>query len=72
VVEIEKEIFLITGRPDLPAWLKTIYLDKNRQAGPITNMLDFINKLMIKAATNPTFKKVNIQSYRMAGKIHLP
>lgn len=72
VVEIEKEILLIPGRPDLPAWLKTLYLDYKETGRADHQYVELFQRVNDRGGINPTFMKVNIQSYRMAGKIYFP
>jgi hypothetical protein len=69
VVEIEKEILLIPGRPDLPAWLKTLYQDYKATGRYDIHYLEIFKKADARGGVNPTFMKINIQSYRMNGKI---
>jgi hypothetical protein len=69
VVFIEKEIFLIPGRPDLPAWLKSLYLEYKRTGRVDTQYVDLFRKVDERGGVNPTFMKVRIKSYRMNGKL---
>jgi hypothetical protein len=69
VVEIEKEILLIPGRPDLPAWLKSLYLDYKNTGRYDVHYLEIFKKADARGGVNPTFMKINIQSYRMNGKV---
>lgn len=69
VVEIEKEILLIPGRPDLPAWLKTLYDNYRRTGRADTQYIDTFKKVDERGGATPTFMKIKIQSYRMNGKV---
>lgn len=69
VVEIEKEILLIPGRPDLPGWLKTLYADYKRTGRTETKYVDLFRKVDERGGVNPTFMKIKIQSYRMNGVV---
>lgn len=70
VVEIEKEILLIPGRPDLPAWLKTLYQDYKATGRVDTQYIELFKKVDARGGVNPTFMKINIKSYRMNGKLY--
>jgi len=70
VVEIEKEILLIPGRPDLPAWLKTLYLEYKASGRYDSQYLKIFKKADERGGVNPTFMKIKIQSYRMNGKYY--
>ena len=70
VVEIEKEILLIPGRPDLPAWLKTLYLDYKVTGRVDSHYLSLFKRVDQRGGIIPTFMKVRIQSYRLNGKVY--
>lgn len=72
VVEIEKEILLIPGRPDLPAWLKALYLDYKETGRYDPHYLSIFLKADERGGANPTFMKVRIQRYRLGGKVYSP
>lgn len=69
VVQIEKEILLIPGRPDAPAWLKTLYAEYKKTGKASTHYIDTFKKFDERGGVTPTFMKVKIQSYRMNGKV---
>lgn len=69
VVEIEKEILLIPGRPDLPAWLKSLYLEYKSTGRYDSHYLKIFKKVDERGGAEPTFMKVKIISYRLNGKI---
>ena len=69
VLEIEKEILLIPGRPDLPAWLKTLYLDYKETGRYDPYYLSVFLKADERGGATPTFMKVNILRYRLGGKV---
>ena len=69
VVEIEKEILLIPGRPDLPEWLKTAYLEYKRTGRTQTQYVELFRRVDERGGVTPTFMKVKIQSYRVNGVI---
>ena len=68
VVEIEKEILLIPGRPDVPAWLKTLFLDYKTTGRYDPHYLELFKKIDSRGGINPTFMKIKIQRYRLNGK----
>lgn len=70
VVEIEKEILLIPGRPDLPEWLKTLYLDYKATGRVDSHYLSLFKRVDQRGGVIPTFMKVRIQSYRLNGKVY--
>lgn len=70
VVEIEKEILLIPGRPDLPGWLKTLYQDYKETGRADSQYLRIFQKVDDRGGIEPTFMRVKIQSYRMNGKYY--
>jgi hypothetical protein len=70
VVEIEKEILLIPGRPDLPEWLKSLYLDYKSTGRYDSHYLELFQKVDARGGATPTYMKINILSYRMGGKIY--
>ena len=70
VVEIEKEILLIPGRPDLPEWLKALYLDYKSTGRFDSHYFDLFQKVDARGGANPTYMKINILTYRMGGKIY--
>lgn len=69
VVEIEKEILLIPGRPDLPAWLKALYVDYKATGRVDTQYINLFKRVDERGGVTPTFMKVKIQSYRLGGKV---
>ncbi len=69
VVQIEKEILLIPGRPDLPQWIKSLYLEYQQTGRVDSRYLDDFRRYDIIGAGNPTFMKIKIKSYRLNGKI---
>lgn len=69
VVQIEKEILLIPGRTDAPAWLKTLYEEYKRTGRTATQYVETFKKYDARGGVTPTFMKVKIQSYRMNGKV---
>jgi hypothetical protein len=69
VVFIEKEIFLIPGRPDLPAWLKPLYQQYKNTGRTETQYVDLFRRVDERGGVNPTFMKIRIKSYRMNGKL---
>lgn len=70
VVEIEKEILLIPGRPDLPEWLKTLYLDYKRTGRTQTQYVETFKKVDERGGIVPTFMKVKIKSFRRNGVVY--
>lgn len=70
VVEIEKEILLIPGRQDLPAWLKALYLEYKSTGRYDLQYLKIFKKADERGGVVPTFMKIKIQSYRMNGKYY--
>ena len=70
VVKIEKEIFLIPGRPDVPEWIKTLYKDYKTTGRYDVHYLELFKKIEARGGFNPTFMKVKIQSYRLNGKVY--
>lgn len=70
VVEIEKEILLIPGRPDLPSWLKSLYLEYKTTGRYDSQYLKIFKKVDERGGVVPTFMKIKIQSYRMNGKYY--
>lgn len=70
VVQIEKEILLIPGRPDLPKWLKELYLDYKQTGRANHQYLSLFKKVDERGGVDPTFMKIKIQSYRMNGKVY--
>lgn len=72
VVEIEKEILLIPGRPDLPAWLKTLYEEYKRTGRTQTQYVETFKKVDERGGVTPTFMKVKIKSYRLNGVVYSP
>jgi hypothetical protein len=70
VVEIEKEILVIPGRPDVPAWIKTLYQDYKSTGRYDSKYLELFKKIDSRGGINPTFMKINIVSYRLNGVIY--
>jgi hypothetical protein len=68
VIEIEKEILIIPGRPDMPAWLKTLYFDYKATGRYDVHYLDIFKKVDARGGIDPTYMKINILSYRLNGK----
>lgn len=69
VVQIEKEILLIPGRPDLPQWIKALYAEYKKTGRADARYVDDFRRYDELGAGNPTFMKVKIKSYRLNGKI---
>ena len=67
VVEIEKEILLIPGRPDLPEWLKTAYLEYKKTGRTQTQYVELFRRVDERGGVTPTFMKVKIKRYRLNG-----
>lgn len=70
VVKIEKEIFLIPGRPDVPEWIKSLYRDYKTTGRYDVHHLELFKKIDARGGINPTFMKVKIQNYRLSGKVY--
>jgi hypothetical protein len=70
VVQIEKEIFVIPGRPDLPMWIKNMYLDYKNTGRYDSKYLELFKKIDARGGVNPTFMKINIISYKLNGKVY--
>jgi len=70
VVQIEKEILLIPGRPDMPEWLKTLYFEYRRTGRADSKYIETFKRADERGGVNPTFMKVNIKSYRLNGKVY--
>lgn len=70
VVQIEKEILLIPGRPDAPEWLKELYAEYKKTGRASTHYIDTFKKFDERGGVVPTFMKVKIQSYRLNGKVY--
>lgn len=69
VVEIEKEILLIPGRPDLPEWLKVAYLEYKKTGRTQTQYVELFRRVDERGGVTPTFMKVKIKSYRLNGVV---
>ncbi len=69
VVQIEKAILLIPGRPDLPQWIKNLYFEYKKTGRADAKYIDDFRRYDETGAGNPTFMKVKIKSYRMNGKV---
>lgn len=69
VVEIEKEILLIPGRPDLPEWLKVAYAEYKRTGRTQTQYVELFRRVDERGGVTPTFMKVKIKSYRLNGVV---
>lgn len=69
VVKIEKEIFLIPGRPDVPEWVKTLYQDYKATGRYDIHYLELFKKIDARGGIIPSFMKIKIQSYRSSGKV---
>lgn len=69
VVEIEKEILLIPGRPDLPEWLKVAYAEYKKTGRTQTQYVELFRRVDERGGVTPTFMKVKIKSYRLNGVI---
>lgn len=67
VLEIEKEILIIPGRPDLPDWLKTKYFEFKKTGYADPHYIDVFKKTDSRGGANPTFMQINIKNYRMNG-----
>jgi hypothetical protein len=70
VIEIEKEILLIPGRPDVPGWLKSLYEDYKTTGRYDPHYLEIFKKIDQRGGINPSFMKVKILKYRQNGKIY--
>lgn len=70
VVEIEKEILVIPGRPDVPAWIKTLYQEYKSTGRYDSKYLELLKKIDSRGGVNPSFMKINIVSYRLNGVVH--
>lgn len=68
VVEIEPEILVIPGRPDVPQWLKKMYFEYKRTGNAEPTYLSAFEKLDKRGDISPTFMKVKIIEYRMNGR----
>jgi hypothetical protein len=68
VVQIEPEILLIPGRPDLPGWLKSLYLEYKKTGRASTQYIELFQRVDERGGVDPTFMKVKIKRYRMNGK----
>ena len=69
VVEIEKEILLIPGRPDLPEWLSTRYTEYRKTGRVEAQYVDLFRKVDERGGVTPTFMRIKILRYRMNGKV---
>jgi hypothetical protein len=69
VVEIEKEILLIPGRPDLPAWLKALYEEYKTNGRADTHYVEVFRKADERGGASPTFMRINLKSYSLDGKV---
>ena len=69
VVEIEKEILLIPGRPDLPEWLRVAYLEYKKTGRTQTQYVELFKRVDERGGVTPTFMKVKIHSYRQNGVV---
>jgi hypothetical protein len=69
VVEVEKEILLIPGRPDMPEWLKAAYAEYKKTGRTQTQYVELFTKVDERGGVTPTFMKVKITSYRLNGVI---
>lgn len=69
VVEIEPEIFIIPGRPDLPSWLKTLYLEYKKTGVANPQYLDLFKRVDARGGVEPTFMTIKIHSYRINGVV---
>jgi hypothetical protein len=70
VVELEKEILVIPGRPDIPAWMKPLYEEYLRTGRTATQYVETFKRIDARGGVNPTFMKINIRSYRLNGKVY--
>jgi hypothetical protein len=68
VVQIEKEILLIPGRPDVPGWIKSLYADYKSTGRYDPHYLDLFKKIDLRGGINPTFMKIKILKYRLNGQ----
>ncbi len=69
VLEIEPEILLIPGIPDVPEWLKKLYNDYKTTGRYDSHYLETFKKIEARGGANPSFMKVNIVRYKLDGKI---
>jgi len=69
VLEIEPEILLIPGIPDVPEWLKKLYTDYKTTGRYDRHYLETFKKIDARGGANPTYMKVNIVRYKLDGKI---
>jgi hypothetical protein len=69
VVEIEKEILLIPGRPDLPEWLKLAYAEYKRTGRTQTQYVELFTKVDERGGVIPTFMKIQIKKFRQNGVV---
>lgn len=70
VLEIEPEILLIPGIPDVPEWLKKLYLDYKTTGRYDRHYIETFKKIDARGGANPTFMKVKIVRYKLDGKIY--
>lgn len=69
VLEIEPEILLIPGIPDVPEWLKKLFNDYKTTGRYDRHYLETFKKIEARGGANPSFMKVNIIRYKLDGKI---
>lgn len=69
VLEIEPEILLIPGIPDVPEWLKKMYQDYKTTGRYDRHYLETFKKIDARGGANPSFMKVKIVRYKLNGKI---
>lgn len=69
VLEIEPEILLIPGIPDVPEWLKKMYVDYKTTGRYDRHYIETFKKIDARGGANPSFMKVKIVRYKLDGKI---
>jgi hypothetical protein len=69
VLEIEPEILLIPGIPDVPEWLKKLYIDYKNTGRYDRHYLETFQKIDARGGANPSYMKVKIVRYRLDGKV---
>lgn len=69
VVEIEKDILLIPGYPDAPAWMKPLYEAYKNGEAVHPGYLRAFQKFDRMGGIHPSFMSIKILSYRKNGRI---
>ncbi len=70
VLEIEPEILLIPGIPDVPQWIRTLYEDYKATGRYDRRYIETLKKIDARGGANPTYMKVKIVRYKLDGKIY--